>query len=54
LDFYIMYAEFALEQNDTMLARRLLDNAAMVPTRPDRQVTDAARHEERKTLLDKL
>jgi len=54
LDFYIMYAEFALEQNDTMLARRLLDKAAMVPTRPDRQVTDAARHKERKALLEVL
>jgi len=54
LDFYVMYAEFALDQNDTMLARRLLEKAEMVPTRPDRQITDAARHEERRALTDKL
>ena len=54
LDFFVMYAEFALDQNDTMLARRLLEKAEMVPTRPDRQITDAARHEERKALVAKL
>lgn len=54
LDFYVMYAEFALDQDDTTLARRLLDKAEILPTRPDRQITDAARHKERKALLERL
>jgi hypothetical protein len=54
LDFYMMYAEYALSKGMTEKASALLQASEQVAPRPDRQITDAARIAERTVYYERL
>ena len=54
LDFYMMYAEYALSKGMKEKALSLLQASEQVMPRPDRQITDAARIAERVAYYERL
>ena len=54
LDFYLLYAEYALSKGDKEKALSLLQASELVAPRPDRLITDAARIAERATYCERL